>query len=163
MEGNLFASAALFGWIPVVVVLFLLLPRTRAVVWSFVLGWAFLPTASLSLPGIPDFSKVTATSLGIALAAILFDFARVSRFRPRWCDFPMAIFCVCPLASSLSNGLGAYDGLSAVIESVVGWGLPYLIGRLYFTDARALRELAIGMVGGALLYVPLCWFEIRLS
>jgi len=41
--------------------------------------------------------------------------------------------------------------------------LPYLIGRLYFSDLHGLRDLAIGVFIGGLIYVPLCLFEIRMS
>src|ERR1043165_2676611 len=45
----------------------------------------------------------------------------------------------------------------------VMWGVPYLMGRLYLTTAAAHRELAIGVLLGALADVPLCLIEIRLS
>jgi hypothetical protein len=61
------------------------------------------------------------------------------------------------------NGFGPYDGLSAVAYQVTDWGLPYFIGRLYFTDLKGLRELAHGIIIGGLLYVPLVWFEVRMS
>ncbi len=41
----------------------------------------------------------------------------------------MAVWCACPIASSLTNGLGLYDGLSASFGRFVMWGLPYLLGR----------------------------------
>jgi hypothetical protein len=84
--------------------------------------------------------------------------------RPRWIDLPMATFCIlCPIASSLSNGLGFYDGCSAALKYVVWWGLPYLIGRVYFTRLEHLRELAMAIVVGGLAYLPLCAWEIRAS
>ena len=43
------------------------------------------------------------------------------------------------------------------------WGLPYLIGRVYFTRLEHLRELAVGIVVGGLVCVPLCWWEMRMS
>ena len=45
----------------------------------------------------------------------------------------------------------------------MAWGFPYLIGRVYFTDLDGLRELALGIAIGGLVYVPLCLFEIRCS
>ena len=50
------------------------------------------------------------------------------------------------MASSLHNGLGVYDGLSAIFEQTVAWGMPYLLGRLYFTDYAGMRELAWGVM-----------------
>ena len=45
----------------------------------------------------------------------------------------------------------------------VGGTLPYLIGRIYFSDAAGLRELAVGIFIGGLVYIPFCLYEIRLS
>jgi len=45
----------------------------------------------------------------------------------------------------------------------VAWGLPYFIGRVYFMDVRGLKELAVGIFIGGLVYVPLCLYEIRMS
>jgi hypothetical protein len=43
------------------------------------------------------------------------------------------------------------------------WQLPYLIGRLYFSDAEGLRELAIGIIIGGLACVLPCLYEMRMS
>ena len=43
------------------------------------------------------------------------------------------------------------------------WGLPYLIGRVYFTRLEHLRELAVGIVVGGVVCIPLCWWEMRMS
>jgi hypothetical protein len=95
----------------------------------------------------------------VFLAALLFDRARWLAFRPRWFDVPMLLWCLSPLLSSLSNDLGVHDGLVQVLEAVLAWGGPYLIGRVYFPDAERLRELAVGVVLGGVVYVPLCLYE----
>jgi hypothetical protein len=86
----------LFGWVPGVLLLFMWLPPRRAAIAGFIGGWLFLPAATFQWPGIQDFSRLAATSIGILLAAILFDFDRVASFRPRWFDLPMLIWCLCP-------------------------------------------------------------------
>ena len=43
------------------------------------------------------------------------------------------------------------------------WGAPYLLGRLYFSEPAALRDLALATVSAALAYVPFCLWEIRMS
>jgi O-antigen ligase len=75
----------------------------------------------------------------------------------------MVLWCLCPIPTSLDNNLGLYDGLSGVIQQTVSWGFPYLAGRLYFSDREGLRELAIGLFIGGLVYIPFCLFEIRMS
>jgi len=160
---NALVPVALFGWIVVVLALFMVLRPLRAVIYSFVLGWLFLPQAGLALPAVPDLTKITATSFGALLGAVIFDFGRVLRFRPSLVDAPMAAWCLVPFASSIQNGYGAYDGLAGVLDQFAIWGAPYLVGRLYLTDFAALRELALAIIIGGLLYVPLCLLEIRLS
>jgi hypothetical protein len=163
-NGNLLVSIALFGWIPVVFYLFLSLPPRRAVSTSLLVGWLFLPVASYDLPGFFDYNKITATCLSVFLAAALLDKdKRLWNFRPTRFDLPMLVWCLCPLVTSLSNDLGVYDGLSAAIQQTILWGLPYIMGRAYFGDFKGLREFAIVLFIGGLIYVPLCLYEIRMS
>jgi len=154
---------ALFGWIPIVLFLFVSLPARRAVIVAFLFAWLFLPVTGYSLPGLPDYTKMTATSYGVILGVLLFDVGRLMRLRFSWFDLPMVVWCLVPFASSVSNGLGAYDGVSGVVGATITWGIPYFIGRLYFNDLEGLRELAIGIFIGGLIYVPLCLYEIRMS
>ncbi len=160
---TILVPVALFGWIPLILVLFLLLTPRRAVIVAFIGAWLFLPMAGYSIEGLPNFTKMTATSYGAMLGVVLFDAARLIRFRPSWIDIPIVVYCAVPMASSLSNGLGLYDGATSVLHTTISWGLPYLIGRLYFSDLAGLRELAIGIFIGGLIYVPLCLYEIRMS
>lgn len=161
--GNIIAHLVMFGWIPAVLVLFSLLPPRRAVITAFVAGWLFLPMTSYQIEGMPNYSKFTAPAVAILVAAIIFDPGRVASFRPRIWDLPMLVWCLVPFASSVSNDLGAYDGLSGVANQTILWGLPYFIGRLYFTDPRAMKELAVGVLIGGLIYLPLCLWEIKMS
>lgn len=153
----------LFGWIPLVIISFTVLPPRRAVIAAYLLGWLFLPVVTYDLPGLPDYGKWSATNFGVAAAALLFDSARVRALRWRWIDLCALLFCVSPMLASLANGLGPYDGFSSSLAHVVTWGLPYVIGRAYFSDGQGLTELAMGVAIGGLLYVPLCLFEIRMS
>ena len=153
----------LFGWIPCVILLFVLFPPRRAVIASFLLAWLFLPMAGYGVPGLPDYTKMSATTFGVLIGAALFDTDRLLGWRPKWVDLPMMLYCTSPLMSSYLNGLGLYDGISQVVNQWIIWGLPYLIGRIYFTDLEGLRELAIGIFIGGLIYLPFCWFEVRFS
>ncbi len=154
---------AMFGWIPVVLALCAVLPPRRAVVVAFIVAWSFLPMVTYDLRGLPDYTKMSATCGGVLLATAFFDIDRIIRFRPALIDLPMIVWCLCPAASSLSNQLGLYDGFSAAFEQTVKWGFPYFIGRLYLSDLRGLRDLAVGIFYGGLVYIPFCLYEIRMS
>ncbi|MCZ6835629.1 MAG: O-antigen ligase domain-containing protein [Planctomycetota bacterium] len=153
----------MFSWIPLVLILFLVTTPRRAVIIAFIGAWLFLPMYGYKLPGLPDYTKVSATIYGAMLGVILFDAGRLMTFRPSLFDIPMLVWCLCPFVSAPLNGYELYDGMSLSVEQVIAWGLPYFIGRLYFSDLEGLRELAIGIFIGGLIYMPLCLYEIRMS
>ena len=160
---NILALLAILGWAPLVVVLFVLLPARRAAVVGSVTAWLLLPPIGLDLPGLPPYTKATAATAGILIATVLFEMNRLQTFRLRWFDLPMIVWSLCPFLSSLSNDLGPYDGLSQAFRQSIDWFLPYLVGRLYLTDAEGLREFAMGMIVGGVCLIPFTLFEIRMS
>lgn len=160
---NLLVPLVMLGWIPVVLYLFSRLPARQAVVISFLFAWMFLPQAALPLTGIPDYTKTSATCYGILLATFIFDVGRFRSFRFGWLDVPMLIWCLCPYMSSVTNDLGVYDGLAQALDRTVTWGAPYFLGRIYLNSLLGLRQLAIGIFIGGLVYMPLCILESRLS
>ena len=160
---TIIGDIAIFLWGPLVIALFGVLPPRRAVIVSYITGWLFLPVTSFVIVGLPDYSKTSATSICVLLGSMIFDVGRVTRYRFRNYDLPMLLWCLCPFASSVSNGLGVYDGISGVVANIIEWGLPYFIGRVYFNDAQSLKELAVGIFIGGLVYVPLCLYEVRMS
>jgi hypothetical protein len=160
---NLLVPLVMLGWIPVVLYLFSRFPARKAVVISFITAWLFLPQAELVLPGIPDYNKTSATCYGILLATFIFDVGRFQSFKFSWVDIPMAIWCLCPFVSSMTNDLGAYDGFAAILDQTMTWGVPYFLGRIYLNNLEGMRQLAMGIFTGGLIYVPLCLFENRFS
>lgn len=155
---------ALFGWIPIVVFLFVIIPIRRALLATMVLGFLFLPQAYIEMRGgLPDYTRYTAMAAGAFLALLILDFSRLAQYRPSWVDLPAIIWCFIGIASSVSNGLGFYDGISATITRMLGFGLFYLYGRIYLADVEGLRLLLMALFLGALVYVPLCLFEVRMS
>ena len=163
----LFCELALFAWVPTVLLMFAALPPRRAVITAFIGGWLFLPVFGIDIVGLPPFSKVSASAYSVLLGVAIFDSGRLMSFRPRWFDLPIIVWCFTPLASSISNHIGdyggVYDGLSACLSEIVLWGIPYYLGRVYFSDWDGIRELAIGVFIGGLIYMPFTWAEMRLS
>ena len=156
MFGILFFSVHLFGKYP---------PRTAAAA-VVVAGWLLLPStpnAIYNIPGIPFHVKSNAIGLAVLLGIVLKDAKTLEKFRFCWLDIPMVCWCIVPFFSSVSNGLGPYDGAGAALPRAVDWGVPYLVGRLYFGSYQWLRELGIGMFVGALCIAPLALIEMVLS
>lgn len=150
----------MFGWLPLTMGLFARLPPRRAVSIAFIGAWLLLPVASYKVEHLPAFSKLLVTCLGVGLVAVLFDARRLRSLRPRYVDLPMAVVCLSPFVTALVNGQGLFESVSVIFGQVVAWGVPYVIGRLYFDDLDGLRELALAIVIGGLLYVPLCLLEV---
>ena len=163
VQGNLLVAVVLLGWFPVAISLFTFMRPRRAVIAGFLIAWMFLPVAEYQFRALPELNKITVTSMSLILGVVIFDTSRLINLRPRWYDVPMLAFCLAPFASSISNGLGAYDGASESFRLILRWGIPYLIGRMYFTTLQGLRELAFGLFIGGLIYIPLCLYEIRMS
>ena len=162
-QGNFMVAVALFGWIPLVMLLFRRLDPRLAVTVAFVGGWMFLPVAGFKVPGVPAYNKMTATCIVILFWAWKFDKERFSEFNFSLADIPMLMWCIAPFFSSVFNDLGVYDGLSQSMYQSITWGVPYYIARIYFSDAAGLKMLATAIFIGALIYIPFCWFELIMS
>jgi hypothetical protein len=152
---------ALFGWIAVGLLLFSIWPARRALITCVIAGTLFLPNAGYTVPIIRAYDKQTAITLSAFVCAFMFAPRSILAFRPHWVDIPMAVWCLVPIASSLTNGLGLYDGLSDAMGQFMLWGLPYLLGRMYLTDLDAARDLMIGLFLGGVFYVPFCLWEMK--
>ncbi len=160
---NVFAIVVMCCWIPAVLTLFMILPPRRAVIAAFVIGYLFLPQLNIHFTTVPDINKGSLTAVAVILGSLIFDGGRLFTVRPRLIDLACVVLCFGPIATSLLNGLGIMDGFAASATVVTRWGLAYWIGRAYFTDWEAARELATGIILGGLAYVPLCLWEIRMS
>lgn len=161
MGGNAFVSLMMFSWIPAVLYIFRRYPARQAMIMSFIFAWLFLPVASFKIPGIPAYTKMSAACYGILIATFIFDPKRITSFKFSWIDIPIALWCTSPFISSVVNDLGAYDGFSTTQVQIVTWGVPYFLGRIYLNSFAGLRQLAIGLFIGGLVYIPFCWYESR--
>ena len=64
-----------------------------------------------------------------------------------------------PLASGLVNGVSPIEWITATSYQICAWGVPYLVGRLYFADPAGMNILARAVIGGGVVYVPFCLVE----
>ena len=159
-----FANLILWLWLPLVLILFMLIPARRAVVGALIASWLFLPQLEIPIQFVPNLTKVSATSYALLIGALVLDQRRsLFKFRPLWTDIPMGLFMFSSFLSSLTNGLGAYDAFAMLLDRLVQYGIPYLLGRTYFQTIDDAKELCKGLLLGGLVYVPLCMYEIRMS
>ncbi len=157
------SSIVLWAYLPIIMSMFAFMKNKRhALIASFVIGWQFLPMDEIKLP-VLELSKLSVCSAGSLLGAIVYDRGRLLTFRPKWYDFPMLVWCICPFITSMQNDLGEWDGGSSMALQVLLWGIPYFLGRVYFNDWIGIRELALGIFIGALVYTPFCAFEMKMS
>jgi hypothetical protein len=145
-----------------------------AILINFIAGWALLPSASYaptndifpywilatSLPTGYFFTKASITGITALIGIVVFDREAFSRFRPSLWDIPILVWCAAPLMSAMTNPDVFAPGLIADLYQLLAWGVPYLCGRLYFTDAESLKLAAKAFVIGGLAYVPICLIEI---
>lgn len=163
-RGGIMVPVAMFGWVPFVALLFLWLPPRRAVLTAFLLGWFLLPCKTqFKVEMLPAYDKVSAIGLLTLACALIADPQSFLRVRPRWYDIPMLVFCCGVFVTSVMNGLGEYDGGSAVLGRVVPVGFPYILGRVYFGEVRYLREILIGLGVAAICLLPFLWYEMRMA
>jgi hypothetical protein len=171
----------LIVWVVIVLALFPTFRRHRAIIATLLAGLLFLPQVGSKAGDSGDFvvepislspfhfTKDLTISYALLFAVLLYDPQRLLSLRWRWFDLPMVAWCLCPMASVLTNAPPPdgspmlRDGFSQLFHQTVTWGVPYLLGRLYFSDLRALRDLAFGVVLAAVAYAPLCLFEVRMS
>lgn len=165
-----FAYFMLAIWLPIVFGLFMFFRPRQAVLLAMFGGWMFLPEAiGFDLPWIPAWDKLSATNVSVLLAICLFCPERLLALRFKIWDCLIVIYCLVPMASTISNGIGGslpsamYGGMGLILKNTVMFGMPYLIGRAMFTNVQELRELAVGLFYAGLVYIPFALVEVRMS
>lgn len=139
------------------------LPRHKAILATMLVGFLFLPSVQVDLGGALFWNRTSAPFFVILVGVIFRDGALLSELRFRRFDIPMLVWCLVPIASSVTAGFGAYDGLSQAFYQAIQWGGPYFLGRLHFRTKEQLYDLARFIFIGGLIYIPLCLFEVRMS
>jgi hypothetical protein len=169
---------ALYAWVPIGLLLFYRYPVRVAILITLIGGWAVLPTAnfaptdaefpywimSASLPAGYFLTKATITGMTALAGVLVFDWRGLRRIRPSLWDLPVALWCVVPLLSGMANH-GAYEGalhegVRGAVYQLLAWGVPYLLGRLYFTEGGSLELAAKAFAIAGLCYVPICLVEV---
>ncbi len=160
--GNIFVPLAFLAWTPFVIFLYKKLDARLVPIVAYVAGWMFLPCANYDIFLLKN-TKSTVLGLGIFAGAYLRDQVRLLEFEFHIADILIVLWCTASFLSSVFNGLGVYDGLSTILYTSIKFGLPYYIGRIYFTDTNALKTLALSIFIGGIVYIPFCWIEMIIS
>lgn len=159
---NMLVPIAFLSWFPLVVAMYKRFEKRLVPVIAYVAGWMFLPVANYDIFLLKN-TKTTVIGFSVLAGAWLFDRERLKSFEFNMCDLPMLLWCIAPFFSSIFNGIGVYDGLSQTMYQTIRWGLPYYIGRVCFTDGEMLKSLALTIFIGAVMYIPFCLFELKMS
>ena len=157
---------AFFGWIFVTIYLFSNKAPALALIYSVMGAFLFLPmsTIDMPIPLLPDINKTTAVAYGILLGQALSGANRDYDFKFRVYDLPMLAYCtIIPIMSSLSNGLGLIDGVSRSINLYFSWGIFYWSGRRYFNNIEMIYLLVKSILVGAIICIPMVFYEVRMS
>ncbi|MDM8524530.1 hypothetical protein QUF80_14265 [Desulfococcaceae bacterium HSG8] len=164
MKGNFLCLMILGGW-PLIVLIFFKMQKPRqAMITTFWGAVMFLPMDNLSnFTPLIDYHKLSAASLGAFLGAALFDRERLMSYSFHPVDIPIFICCGCGFVTSVLNGIGAYDGFNVVVNTSLMWGVPYFIGRFYFSDPDGLKLLCRAIFIGGLIYIPFILYELKMS
>lgn len=190
--GNTFALLALLGWPIVVVLLFKKFSPERAVIWSILGAYMFLPQLSaINFPGLPPMNKETIPNLS-AFMVCLGLWGRIPQILPKsfLAKVLLILFIVSPVITVLTNlepiqfgvdqfggltmidgnalqvaglpGLRIYDSLSVLVQQFLAM-LVFFLAREVLRTEEAIREILIALVFAGLIYAgPMVW-EARFS
>src|SRR5262249_19863331 len=110
-----FALFVLVAWAPLSLLFFVFLPARRAAVVGAIAGWLIVPPMQIDFAGFPGYNKTLAVTLGVLLGTLFFESDRLLRFRFRWFDLPILLWCLCPSVATLANGFGGLEPISGFI------------------------------------------------
>jgi hypothetical protein len=162
MRGNIICLLALYGCIPMVLFLFSKFKPEQAVVIAFFGAIMFLPMDKLPIPLI-IYNKMTATALGVMVAIKVFDPEKFENISIHPVDIPMVLWIASGFLASVTNGLGPKDGLQESFNTFTTWGIPYIAGRIYLSNAESMKFLCKALFAAGLIYIPFVLFELKMS
>ena len=146
---NTFAYLMLFSWPLVATVMFRVLPLQKALIWTLIGGFLFLPSATqIKLPMLPALDKSLIPAVSALVLCVIMS-SRVDPFRDRagrtgrtFIIGLLGLLVATPLLTTLQNpeaipigptflpGLRIYDAFS-MISSIVVAVIPFYIGLRY--------------------------------
>ncbi|PKQ13476.1 MAG: hypothetical protein CVT70_03405 [Alphaproteobacteria bacterium HGW-Alphaproteobacteria-1] len=177
---NGFAYLMLALWPLVTLVMFRRWPLERALIWSLLGAYLFLPPppAAFDFPLMPPLTKDSLPSV----ATFFICLYHCGKARPLHALIPeglvaralVVLFVLSPIATVATNteevffgriglpGLGLKDMVALVLLQFILL-IPFLLARAHLATAKGLRELVLAMAVGGLIYSLPMLIEVRLS
>jgi len=167
---------ALLSWPLWGIYLFSRLSLERAIIWSVVGSYLFLPSSfAIDLPGLPAIDKVSMPGL-VLLIMVLAHAPGRFRLLPgnRIAALLLVMLLAGTLATALSNqdavligprvlpGTTPYDALSEGVRILLTI-IPFLVGWQYLATPSAHLEILKILFAAGLVYSVLMLFEVRMS
>jgi len=168
-------AAIYLGWAVATWVMFRRCRPAVAVLGSFLGGWILLPVGSypagsadvvfpywiigLALPSDMLLTKAVGAPAAAFLGVLLFDRQALTRLRPVWLDAPVVLWCLWPAVAAAFADEPRPAPLLAIGYLAAAWGLPWLLGRVYFAPAEGRLLLVKGLVLSALACLPFSLVE----
>jgi hypothetical protein len=168
-------AAIYLGWAVATWAMFWRCRPAVAVLGSFLGGWILLPVGSypagaadavfpywiigLALPSDMLLTKAVAAPAAAFLGVMLFDRPALARLRPAWLDAPIVLWCLWPALAAAFASEPRPAPLLAIGYLAAAWGLPWLLGRLYFASHEGRLLLVKGIALSALACLPFSLIE----
>ncbi|MFN4098418.1 MAG: hypothetical protein ACK4GT_01445 [Pararhodobacter sp.] len=190
--GNVIALLALLSWPVVTIILFRMLPQTRALIWSILGAYMLLPQLSaINLPLIPPLGKESIPNL-MAFAICVSYWGKLPRLTPESGigRVLVVMFLISPAITVLTNldpiqfgidqfgtlrlldanalelgglpGMRMYDSASALAQQIVFF-LPFFLAREILRTIEGIREILLALVIGGGFYALPMLYEVRFS
>ena len=174
--GTNIAQGALLAWPVISLILFLMMPASRAMIWTLLAGYLLLPVGvGFDAPGVPPLDKSSIPSVAAMVLALLF--VRAGEFRwPRslTLNLLMLAHVLTPLATNITNtapivigtltipGLSMMDGISSMARRVIEL-IPFVLGASMLGSERGHRQILMAFAFAGVAYAVPVLLEIRLS
>lgn len=168
-------TLALAAWPLVAVAAFKWLPPRTAVLIVFLGGWLLLPVGvypvgaasgafpywliGAALPSDMLITKAWIAPVSALLGVLLWDRKPLAECRFGVWDVPMLLWCVLPLLQSALAADVQPEPLWASLYLAGSWGLPWVLGRVYFSSREGQGVLLRGLAWAGLACLPFAVLE----
>jgi hypothetical protein len=146
-----------------------------AVAFACIAGWLLLPVGNFPVGSseavFPYWITGTAVPSSMLLTkmwwppvvafagALLTDRRTLTRFRARWGDIPICLWCSWPLVQwAVIESPDPKPWISTLYLAAT-WGAPWFLGRIYFSGIEGSKRLMMCLVAGLTLIAPIALVE----